>query len=275
MNISNFDQNNKSKQIKAADVSKWLLAQGVASITTDELAAFLGVPKSHVPQRMASLRRKNEIISITHGLWIPIPPEYMTWGAPPAIDIIDSLMKHLNTDYYVGWLSAAEIHGASHHAPQVFQLAVSRSVRPKTLGRSKLQFFCREHIKYVSITMVESRNGKVPVSDRETTMLDITNDIRIVGGIDNSTNLIIELCEAGEADIEAIIKIAEQYPITAVRRLGFLLEQFTNTSGLDKLAKYCDKRKTATSILDPQAQPSGRISARWNIKLNREVSPDV
>jgi len=275
MNTSNFNKNIRSKQIKAADVSKWLLARGVASITTDELAACLGVPKNHVPQRMVSLRRKNEIVSPTHGLWIPIPPEYMTWGAPPAMDIIDVLMKHLNVDYYVGWLSAAEIHGASHHAPQVFQVAVSRSLRPKSLGRSRLQFFHREHIKHASLTMVESRNGTVPVSDRETTMLDVVNDIRIVGGIDNSANLIIELCEAEEADIEAIIKIAAQYPVTAVRRLGFLLESFTNTSGLDKLAMYCGERKTATSILDPQALPTGSISTRWNIKLNREVSPDV
>ena len=275
MNTLDFNQDNIKKQIKAAEVSKWLLARGIASITTDELAAFLGVPKSHVPQRMVSLRRKNEIVSLTPGLWIPIPSEYMTWGAPPAIDIIDALMKHLSTDYYIGWLSAAEIHGASHHAPQVFQVAVSRSLRPKTLGRTKLQFFHREHIKRASLTMVESRSGTVPVSDRETTMLDIANDIRIVGGINNSANLIIELCEAGNPDIEAIIEIAAHYPTTAVRRLGFLLELFTNTSGLDKLAKYCMNRKTATSVLDPQAQPSGSISTRWNIKLNREVSPDV
>jgi predicted transcriptional regulator of viral defense system len=125
--------------------------------------------------------------------------------------------------------------------------------------------------------MVESKNGTVPVSGRETTMLDIANNIRIVGGIDNSINLIIELCEAADVDIEAIIELAVLYPVTAVRRLGYLLEQFTNTSGLDidRLAKYCKKRKAATSTLDPQAQPSGRISTRWNIKVNREVSPDV
>jgi len=123
--------------------------------------------------------------------------------------------------------------------------------------------------------MVESKNGIVPVSDRETTMLDVVNDIRIVGGIDNSANLIIELCESEGVDIEAIIQIAAQYPVTAVRRLGFLLELFTNISGLDKLAKYCETRKIATSILDPQAPPSGNINARWSIKLNREVLPDV
>jgi len=275
MNIHIESHLNNSTHIKASDVSKWLLAHGIASATTVELAALLGVPKNHVPQRMASLRRKKEIISPAHGLWFPIPPEYMTWGAPPAIDFIDILMKHLNTDYYIGWLSAAEIHGASHHAPQVFQVAVSRAVRPKNIGRSKRKFFHREHIKNVVLCRIKSKNGTVSVSSRETTLLDIANDVQMVGGIDNAANLIIDLCETEKPDIGAIIELAAHYPVTAVRRLGFLLESFSVIPELDRLADHCANRKLATSILDPQALSSGILKARWNIKINREVSPDI
>jgi len=274
MNILTITQKNK-KPLKASEVSKWLLAHGITSVSTAEIAALLGVPKNHVPQRMASLRRKNEMISPAHGLWIPISPEYMTWGAPPAIDIIDTLMRHLNVDYYIGWLSAAEIHGASHHAPQVFQVAVSRSIRQKIIGRSKLQFFHREHIKKIPLIMIESKSRTIPVSNRESTLLDIASNIRIVGGIDNAANLIIELNEIEKADIATVLEIADQYPVTAVRRLGFLMETFSSMSGLDNLVKYCERRKAATSILDPQAQSIGILNTKWNIKINREVSPDV
>jgi len=275
MNISTAAQYFNTESLKASDIPKWLLARGISSVSTDDLADLLGIPKNHVPQRMASLRRKNEIISPAHGLWIPIPPEYMTWGAPPAIDIIDILMRHLNVEYYIGWLSAAAIHGASHHAPQVFQAAVSRSIRQKNIGRSKLQFFYREHIKKISLIKIDSKNGTVPVSSRESTLLDIANDIKIVGGINNAANLVIELCEAEKPDIAAVIKVADQYPVTAVRRLGFLMETFTSIPGLSKLEKHCERRKTAISILDPQAQSTGTINTKWNIKINREVSPDV
>jgi len=274
MNILAVIQNN-NKPLKASDVSKWLLAHGITSVSTVELAAILSVPINHVPQRMATLRRKNEIISPAHGLWIPISPEYMTWGAPPAIDIIDTLMNHLNVDYYIGWLSAAEIHGASHHAPQVFQVAVSRSMRQKTIGRARLQFFHREHIKKTPLIKIESKSGTVPVSSRESTMLDIVNDIQIVGGVDNAANLIIELCETEKPDIFAIMEIATHYPVTAVRRLGFLMDTFSDVPGLDKLVKHCENRNVATSILDPQAQPVGLLNTKWNIKINREVSPDL
>jgi hypothetical protein len=36
-------------------------------------------------------------------------------------------------------------------------------------------------------------------------MLDIVNDIGIVGGIDNAANLIIELCETNQPDINVLL----------------------------------------------------------------------
>jgi hypothetical protein len=128
MNNTLLEKNKNSTQIKASNSASWLLSQGISSITTAELVELLGIPQNHIPSRMAALKRRNEIISPAHGLWIPVLPEYITWGAPPAIDIIDALMRHLGTHYYVGWLSAAQLHGASHQAPQVFQAATSKMV---------------------------------------------------------------------------------------------------------------------------------------------------
>jgi len=228
-----------------------------------------------VPQRMAALKRRREIISPAQGLWMPVPPEFMTWGAPPAIDVIDALMRHLKSAYYVGWLSAAELLGASHHAPQVFQVATSRAIRARTVGRSRFQFFHREHISKVSLIQAETKSGMVPVSNRETTLLDVANDIAIVGGIDNAANLVIELCEVSEPDIEVLVALSVYYPATASRRLGFLMEKFTEISGLAIFKTACEKRNASLSLLDPQAEPGGAIDAEWNIKINRKVSPDV
>ena len=275
MNNAVATQLNSAGRIKASESASWLLAHGISSITTDELAALLGIPKNHVPQRMAALKRRREIVSPAQGLWLPVPPEFMTWGAPPAIEVIDALMRHLKSAYYIGWLSAAELLGASHRAPQVFQVAASRAIRTRTAGRSRFQFFHREHINKVSLIQTETKSGMVPVSSRETTLLDVTNDIGIVGGIDNAANLVIELCEASEPDIEALVALSIHYPVTASRRLGFLMENFTGISGLTKLKTACEKRNASLSLLDPQAEPGGAIDAEWNIKINRKVSPDV
>jgi predicted transcriptional regulator of viral defense system len=204
-----------------------------------------------------------------------VPPEYLIWGAPPAIDVIDALMRHLSVDYYVGWLSAASLHGSSHHAPQVFQVATSRAMRAKKIGRSNFQFYHRAHIHLSATDKMESRNGFVFVSSKETTLLDIVNDIGYVGGIDNAANIIIELTETTIPSIDIICSLSEHYPISAVRRLGFLMERFTDVPALDRLKKISDNREASVSILDPQSTNNGSINKYWQLKINNEVHPDV
>jgi len=275
MNSEFLNQLNKAERIKASDSAKWLLSRGIASVTTDELAALLGIPKNQVPQRMAPLKHKGELISPAEGLWIPVPPEYMTWKAPPAIEIIDAMMRHLHVDYYIGWLSAAEMHGVSHHAPQVFQVATSKPIRDRTVGRSRFRFYHRTRINQVPLIRIETRSGMVPISCKEATLLDAANDITIVGGIDNAANVIIELCEKTAPDIDVLASLSMHYPVTAIRRLGYLIEEFTDIDGLEPLKAASSASKAALSLLHAKSGHKGTINANWNLKINREVSPDV
>ena len=263
-----------TERVKATALPAWLLSRGIASVTTDEAAALIGVPKNQVPQRMASLKKRNEIVPLAKGLWAPVPPEYRTWGAPPAIDIINSVMRYIGVDYYVGWLSAAELLGASHHAPQVFQVAVSSALRQKSIGRSVLKFYHRSHISLIDTVNVETKNSPVPTSSKETTLLDIASDIGLVGGIDNAANLIIELCESPPG-FNALAALAAYYPSSAVRRLGYLMEHFTDNAEIEPLRAISDSRQTSTSLLDPQSDNVGVVDVSWRLKINREVDPDV
>ena len=275
MNIPYTDYQMHIDIIKATELATWLLSRGTSSITTHEIASLLGVPKNQVPQRLAPLKRRGEIVQLAKGLWAPVPPEYLTWGAPPAIDVIDALMRYVSVHYYVGWLSAAELHGASHHAPQVFQVAVSRAIRQRKIGRSNFCFFFRDHIHLATTVNMESKNGAVPVSSRETTMLDIVSDIECIGGIDNAANIIIELCEASAPDFAVINELSSHYPMSAIRRLGFLLEHFTDTSELELLRTISENSNTTVSLLDPQSDNIGSIDKHWRLKINKEVSPDI
>ena len=275
MNNIAVNENSYKERIKASELSFWLLSRGISTATTKEIAEVLVIPKEHVSQRLAAPKKRGEIVSLAHNLWAPIPPEYLTWGAPPAIDFIDSLMNHMDLHYYVGWLSAASFLGASHHAPQVFQVAVSKAIRNRIIGRSKLMFFHRRHINQIRTYNFDTKSGKALISSRETTILDIANDIGIVGGVDNAANLIIELCEADKVNIELLVLLCEYYPTSAIRRLGYIMENFTVFANLDQLVNISKARNTAVSLLDPQYVSSGTINKRWQLKINREVEPDV
>jgi predicted transcriptional regulator of viral defense system len=91
---------------------------------------------------------------------------------------------------------------------------------------------------------MESRNGAVRVSNRETTMLDIASDIGHAGGIDNAANIIVEMCEAESPDLEAISVLSAHYPASALRRLGYIIGHFTNVPGAARLREANEQRNT-------------------------------
>jgi hypothetical protein len=126
-----------------------LLAAGVHAFTTEDAAVVAGVKPDSARPALARLVKNKLAFSPARGLYIPIPPEYRSWGAVPALWFVDALMAHLDRVYYVGYLSAAEVHGAAHQRPQVFQVVVDRDLRARSFGRVRLRFITNRdaHVK--------------------------------------------------------------------------------------------------------------------------------
>jgi len=264
-----------NERIPAPQLSSWLLSQGQASATTEELAQLLQVPSDQVRQRLAPLRKRGEIVSPARGLWIPVSPEYRTWGAPPALEFIDALMKYRGASYYVGWLSAAALLGASHHSPQVFQVATSSLSDSIQAGRSAIQFYIRKNVDALPVVQVQAKSGAVPASSVATTLLDIATDIKIAGGLDNVANVVIELACTIDGLISEIMEIAPLYSAAAVRRLGYLLDTYTETAELDDLARLVATQPDDPSLLDYSRPRAGKIDSSWMLDINTEIEPDV
>ena len=261
--------------IKTAEVVSWLLSRGITAVTNEELSALLGVSLNQMLQRLAPLVKRGEIISPCRGFWIPIPFEYRQWGAPEAIYYIDKMMRFLENDYYVGWLSAASVLGASHHAVQVFQVATERRVRNRVVGRSDFKFFQRSNVGSLPTFPHKTQTGTVKVSTRAATMLSVANDLSIAAGLDNAANIIIELSETEEPFIDEVAACSSLFPISALRRLGWILEDLTETPTLDILAELSKESTVKVSKLTSYKPYSDHINNRWSLDLNERIDPDV
>jgi len=261
--------------IRTAEVVSWLLSHGIIAVTSEELSALLGVSQNKMPQRLSPLVKRKEIISPCRGFWIPIPFEYRQWGAPEAIYYIDRMMRFLKIDYYIGWMSAAAILGAEHHAVQVFQVATERLVRNRVIGRSDFKFFQRSNVGSLPTFLHKTQTGTAKVSTRAATMLSVTNDLSIAADLDNAANIIIELSETEESFINEVAECSHLFPISALRRLGWILENFTETAELDTLAKLSKESTVKVSKLTSHKAYSDHINNRWSIDLNERIEPDV
>lgn len=261
--------------VKARDIPNWLLSHGITSATTEDIARYIDVPANQVRQRMATPAKRSEIVSPARGLWVPVAPEYREWGGPEAITYIDSLMRHLNAHYYVGWMSAAALLGASHHASQVFQVASSKVVANRVIGRSDIRFYVRSNVSTLPTFQFKTQTGFATVSTRAATMLSIANDMEMASGPNNAANVIIELSETDDAYLQEVADCSSLFPASALRRLGWILDTFADGQDLEPLAAISQMNKTKLSKLSMYDTYSGRIDKKWSLDINTRIEPDV
>lgn len=260
----------------ASSLADWLLAHGRVAVTSAEVADLLRIPLQQVRVRLNQQVRKQRFFSPARGLWVPIPPEYRTWGAVPASHFIDHLMRFLERDYYVGWLSAAELHGAAHQRPQVFQVAVSNALSPRDFGRVRLRFITRSHARELPRIRRQTPTGEIWASTPELTALDLLDVPRIGGGLSNATTVVIELAQEPGLNTTRLIEAARMFPTSTVRRLGYLLDRFETDVDLVALRSFLATQPRAhPSPLDPRMPLRGDRDDVWNVVLNADVEPDL
>ncbi len=260
---------------RAPRLADWALSHGRSAFSTSDLAGILGVPPAQVSERLSAPLARHEWCTPARGLWVPVPPEYRAWGAPPGIEIVEALTQHLAVPYYVGWLSAAQQQGVAQQSPQLLQIAVSRQVRDRQVGRTRFAFRLRADVDQVPVRLAETRSGSVRVSSPEATALDIARDVRFAAGIDNVATVLVEMDEADILDHAGLADLARHYPASAVRRLGWVLEVLGRSDHLDELRAVATAGPPTPSRLDPSRSLVGSVDDRWLVRVNSVVEADL
>ena len=260
--------------IKPSNLPDWLLSHGISTVTTEECAHLFGVPLNEVPQRLVRLRNSGHLQAVARGFWVVVPPEYREMGAPEPIIYIDQLMRYYSCDYCIGWLSSAAMQGARHQASQVYQVAVDRQIRRRQIGRSELQFFDRSYINKLTTRRITTSRGTAITASPAATMLMVSSDLLISGGLDNVATIITELAEENPGYEQDLVMNATLFPHAAVARLGWILENISDEQLPDDLAHYCNESKSPT-VLSPYDKRIGRIDERWNVIENRVIEADI
>ena len=254
----------------AERLADWALSRGVSAMTTVEVARTLGVSTSQVPERLARPQDRVEWVTPARGLWVPVSPEYRGWGGPPASELVGLLMDYLKAPYYVGWLAAAATYGATHHAPQVTDVATTKQVRNRTIGRVRLEFHCRSQADRLPVVERMAAPGPYRVSTPEVTALDLVSGLNIGGRLGNVATVVADLATETGLDDDELVAVAPSFGHAAVRRVGWLVERLTEHR-LDGLHAYATTLPPQPSFLKPTAERVGSIDTRWNLCLNSPV----
>jgi predicted transcriptional regulator of viral defense system len=264
--------------IEPRELADWLLARGRHWVTTEEVSGLLGIPEAHVSPTLARWRHKGQLFSPTKGVYVPIPPEYRSWGTVPASHFIDSLMVHLGHPYYVALLSAAEAHGFAHQRPQVFQVMTPARLRDRSFGRVRLSLISSSEVASRPVVVKNTPTGTMRVSTIEGTALDLVSLPRRSGGLSNVATILGEMIQNDALDPVKVADLAARYPGAVAQRTGWLLEQVAPQVGrspdLERLRTIATAR-TTPAPLAAYGPHRGAIDERWNVIVNSPVEPDL
>jgi predicted transcriptional regulator of viral defense system len=249
-----------------------LLSRGQHHFTAAEAAELLGSSDDAVRKGLQRLTAARQIISPSRGFYVIVPPEFRSWATVPGSHFIDAMMRHLERRYYVALLSAAELHGASHQAPQVFQVMVDRPLADRDLGRTRLRFFTGRHVPEASVQEHNTPTGTMSVATPELTAVDLVDHLDAGGGLDNVATILAEL---EPLDPGQLAQLAGQRDRAVARRLGWLLELVDADLDLEPLALAAAPADGAPTDLRAGNPRRGTIDRRWNIRANADVQPDV
>ena len=187
-------------------------------------------------------------------------------------------MKHLGYPYYVGYLSAAEAHGAAHQRPQVFQIVTTGRLAGRRFGRVRLTFISSAGTASRPTLVVNTPTGTMTVSTPEATVLDLIGEPRHGGGLSNIATIIGELLEDDRLNIDEVARVAELYPTSVVQRTGWMIERTAAEIGkdidLERLAVIANRRAERT-LLSTAGPRRGNTDRRWRVVVNTDVDSDL
>ncbi len=262
------------QRVDIAGLPDALLAAGVHAFTTADAAAAAEIKQDSARPALARLIKNGLVFSPARGLYIPIPPEFRSWRAVPALWFVDPLMVHLDRTYYVGYLSAAEVHGAAHQRPQALQVVVDRDLRGRSFGRVRLRFITNRDAGSLPTVRQNTPTGTVAVATPELTALDLANRPDNGGALHNVATVLIDLAREEHLNDAELAKLAGRVPIAASRRAGWIVEHHTDVR-LDALAQMSGAAAAEPSKLDQHGPRRGKVDRRWRLRINAEIEPDL
>jgi hypothetical protein len=257
-----------------------LLSAGRAVFTRDEAITKLGVTANGFLKAAERQQRRRALLNPRRGFYVVVPPQFLSWGAPPPTWYVDDLLRHEGHPYYVGLLKAAELHGATHQAVMAFQVITDKRLPKIRAGRSIISFVYRKDMASVNGGIIDQKTdtGRMKISSPELTALDLLRYARAAGTIDSIATVLSDL--GPRLKPEALAKLAPAFERTVIQRLGYLLDYVKQPKAAAVLHACLQKSKPLPWVELEQHRRARKSSEplerneRWNVIVRRRPELD-
>jgi len=262
------------KYEKLYELVQDIQSRGEYTFRFGDVLKTLGTTETALRLALHRLQVKKVIIRLHEKFYLIIPIEYRKAGVLPPTWFIDSLMNHLQCDYYVGLLSAAALQGAGHQQPQQFQVVVNKIFRPIQKNRIDIRFFKKSHLNDNQRMKLKTATGYLWISKPEVTAIDLINYIKSTGYLGNVVTVLTELLEKINSE-ELLIQCKNQVPLAILQRLGYLLDFCGGEKVTSLLYDWLKQQKLQIVSLRPDKDVNdATMDKKWKIMVNEIMEGD-
>jgi predicted transcriptional regulator of viral defense system len=263
------------ESIFLADFVDRLQQQGRYTFTKKEALETLNCKNINLTQYVNRLLKKKRLLMPKRGFLVIIPTEYQVLGEVPASWYIHNLMSFEGIPYYVGLLTAASLHGASHQKPQEFQVLSSHQLRKVSVGNSSIRFLKKTHFSSTRVSNFKTPTGYMQVSSPALTAMDLSRYHYVSGYLSNVATVLYELGEnIQERDLKIVLR--EENSTSISQRLGYLLE----IAGHQRLSQIIyqwleTKAVKSVPLMVNKQYKDTPFSEKWRLFINENVEIDI
>ena len=263
----------KNPFLKAGRFVEELLGQGRYTFTREEAARKLGRSRNATYMSLHRLVNARGLVMPRSGFYVVVDAQHRAVGTLPAEWFIHEMMKDMGRPYYVGLLSAAQVHGAAHHRPQEFQVIIpERAARPVRSGNVLIRFHGKGPFERAQTQDVKTPTGFMRVSTPETTAWDLVRYFKVAGGLDHVVTILSELAE--KIDAAKLKKLVKAHgEMIVAQRLGYLLDKIGRRDLSKELADWV--KDAPLRPLDPAAPFPDLESRKWRLWINANPEPEA
>lgn len=251
-----------------------LRKQGKYLFLKNDAVQALSVTDNALQKSISRLIKKRKIAYLKKGLYQIIPVEYESSGSLPVEWIINNLMSHLGIPYYVGLLSAAAFHGASHQATQVFQIICPKQIPDLNLGVFKICFYRSKELATIPTQELKTPAGYIKVSTPEGSAFDLIRYFHQAGHLNHVATALSELAETINAN--KLPPIAANLSLRYAQRLGYLLDLLGYESLTKPLYHFIEHKHPRYIPLRPDSPiQNAEKNKKWHIIINEKIEADI
>ena len=225
--------------------------------------------RTAIKELLRNMTLRGLLMRLKKGVYYIIPYEQDSESFMPDWHLIS---EHLvrNTDHYIGYYSALQLHNLITQPSLKEQIVVSKQIRPSTIEIKGVQFqfiYHNEKHFFGSKKMWIDSYHKVNCSDLEKTFVDCLYKPDYAGGIVEIARAIY--ASRNEINYLTLLEYIEKFKSQAViKRLGFLIETLELETGITNILQ--EKKTPSYVLLDTELPKSGKIINRWSIQQNLE-----